>query len=115
MNVGIFEPEPGIDVRSDLVVGFDDVLYVCVDKVVERVDVLFDETFDLEESGQQEPFVLSDCLSRYALGSDVERAYLDVFNWICDTQPAPVCAVQMLPFLVLGHHLIIAGNKLVTA
>ena len=58
MNVGVFEPESGIDVRSDLVIGFDDVLDVGIDKVVERVDVLFDETFDFEESRQQEPFIL---------------------------------------------------------
>lgn len=49
MNVGVFEPESGIDIRSDFVVGFDDVLDVSIDKVVERVDVLFDETFHFEE------------------------------------------------------------------
>lgn len=58
MNVGVFEPEPGIDIRRDLVVGFDDVLDVGIDKVVERLNVLFDKTFDLEESWQQEPFIL---------------------------------------------------------
>lgn len=62
MNVGVFEPKSGIDVRSDLVVGFNDVLDVGIDKVVERVDVLFDEAFDFEESRQQKPFVLVDRL-----------------------------------------------------
>lgn len=58
MNVGVFEPESGIDVRSNFAVGFDDVFDVGINKVVERVDVLFDETFHSEESRQQEPFIL---------------------------------------------------------
>lgn len=50
LNVGVFEPESGIDVRSDFVVSFDDVLDVGINKVVERINVLFDETLHFEES-----------------------------------------------------------------
>jgi len=35
-----------------LPVGLDDLLEVDLDKVVERIDMLFDEPFDLEESWQ---------------------------------------------------------------
>lgn len=64
VDVCVLEPESGIDVRSDLVVGLDNVLDVGIDKVVERVDVLFDEAFYFEESRQQEPFVLLDGRSK---------------------------------------------------
>jgi len=29
-----------------------------VDKIIKRIDVLFDESFDFEERGKEEPFVL---------------------------------------------------------
>lgn len=64
VNVGILEPESGIDVRRDLVVRLDDILDVGINKVVERVNVLFDEPLDFKEGGQQEPLVLSDGRSR---------------------------------------------------
>lgn len=49
MNVGVLEPEPGIDVRSDFAVGFDDILDVRVDEVIERIYMLLDETFYFEK------------------------------------------------------------------
>lgn len=51
VNVGVFEPKARIDIRGDLVVGSDDVLDVHIDEIVERVDVLLDQTFDSEEGG----------------------------------------------------------------
>ena len=62
VDVRVFEPEPRVDVRGHFGVGFDDVLDVGVDEVVEGVDVLFDEAFDFEEGGEEEPFVLGRAL-----------------------------------------------------
>lgn len=59
VDVGVLEPEAGVDVGGDLVVGLDDVLDVDVDEMVERVDVLLDEALDLEKGGEEEPFVLA--------------------------------------------------------
>jgi hypothetical protein len=47
MNVGILQPEPGIYVRGDFVIRFQDVLDVDIDKVIEGIDVLFDKALDL--------------------------------------------------------------------
>jgi hypothetical protein len=58
LDIGVLEPEAGINVRCDLVVGLQDVLDIDVDEVVEGVDVLLDEALHFEESGEQEPFVL---------------------------------------------------------
>lgn len=46
IDVGIFEPESRIDIGSDFVVSFHDVFNINIDEVVERVSMLFDETFD---------------------------------------------------------------------
>jgi hypothetical protein len=46
MNVGVLQPESGIYVRRDFVICFQDVLDVHIDKIIEGVDVLFDETLD---------------------------------------------------------------------
>lgn len=51
-DVEVFEKEVGIDVGGDSGVGAEDGLEVDVDEVVERVDVLLDESFDGEESGK---------------------------------------------------------------
>lgn len=54
---------PDEDVRIDFAmycrVGSDNVLEIGIDKVVERVSMLLDQAFDLEEGGQEIPFVLS--------------------------------------------------------
>lgn len=57
-DVEVFEEEVRIDVGGDSGVGTEDGLKFDVDKVVERVDMLLDESFDGEESGQQIPFIL---------------------------------------------------------
>ena len=51
-DIGVFEPEARIDVRSDFVVGPEDVFDIDIDEVVERVDMLFHKPFHLEERGQ---------------------------------------------------------------
>jgi hypothetical protein len=45
--VGVLQPEPGVYIRRDFVIGSQDVLDVHIDKVIERVNVLFDQTLDL--------------------------------------------------------------------
>ena len=57
-NIGVFEPETGIDIGGDLVVSLEDIFDVNVDEVIERVDVLLDESLDLEKGREQQPFVL---------------------------------------------------------
>ena len=58
LYIRVLEPEARIDVGRDLGVCLEDVFDVDVNEVVEGVDMLLDETFDLEKRGEQEPFVL---------------------------------------------------------
>jgi len=53
MNVGILQPEAGIDVRRDFVICFQDVLDVHIDKVIEGVNVLLDKAFDFQKGWEQ--------------------------------------------------------------
>jgi len=57
-DVGVFEPETGVDIRGDFVVGLEDVSDIDIDEVVEGVNVLFHEAFHLEKGRQQQPFIL---------------------------------------------------------
>ena len=50
--IRVLEPETRVDIRSNLVVRFDDIFYIGFDEIIERIDVLLDETFDFQESGQ---------------------------------------------------------------
>ena len=47
-----------IDIAEDLAVGLDNLLDLHIDEEIERVDMLFDETFDLEEGGEEIPLIL---------------------------------------------------------
>jgi hypothetical protein len=47
MYVGVLQPEPWVYIRCDLVICFQNVLDVHIDKVIEGVDMLFDQTLDL--------------------------------------------------------------------
>jgi hypothetical protein len=47
VNVGVLQPEPGIYVRRNFVICFQDVLDVHIYKVIEGVNMLFDQTLDL--------------------------------------------------------------------
>ena len=49
LDIGVFKPEFWINVRSDLVVGFYDILYIDVHKIIERIEVLLYESLDLEK------------------------------------------------------------------
>ena len=53
MNVGVLQPEPGIYVRRDFVICLQDVLDVHIHKVIERVNMLLDQAFNLQESRKQ--------------------------------------------------------------
>ena len=52
MDVGILQPESGIHVRRDLVIRFQDVLDIHIDKVIEGIDMLFDKTLDFKKGRQ---------------------------------------------------------------
>lgn len=56
-NVGILEKEFWVKVAAHEAVGLDDLFELDIDKVVVRVDVLLDQTLDLEEGWQQIPFI----------------------------------------------------------
>lgn len=58
VDIDVLEKETRVDIRGDFIVRFDDVFYVNIDEVVERVDMLLDKTFDLQKCRQKEPFVL---------------------------------------------------------
>ncbi len=53
IDVGELEPEARVDVGSNFIVCLDDILDVNIDKVIEGIDMLLDETFDFEKGGQQ--------------------------------------------------------------
>jgi len=48
-------------IRLDTLVGLNDLFQVHVDEVVEGVDVLLDQTLNLQECRQQLPFILQYC------------------------------------------------------
>ena len=58
VDVGVSEVEAWVDIAEDLTVGLDDLLELNLNKVVERIDMLFNEPFDLEKSWQKIPFIL---------------------------------------------------------
>jgi len=55
---GILQEERWVDVAQNPLVGFDDFLQLHPDEEIERVDVLFDQPFDLEECREKGPFIL---------------------------------------------------------
>jgi len=54
----ILKKEGWVDVAQNPLVGFDNLLQLHLDEEIERVDVLFDQPFDLEKCGKKSPFVL---------------------------------------------------------
>lgn len=58
INVSVFEPESRVNIRSNFVVGFDDILDVQINEVVERVDMLLNESLYFQKCREQQPFVL---------------------------------------------------------
>lgn len=54
----LLEVKVWVHIRSYFLVGLDNFAEIHIDKVVERVNVLFDKTLDFQEGGQQLPFVL---------------------------------------------------------
>ena len=56
-DVGEMQVEIGADIAQDGSIRFDDLLQLDFQQVVERIDMLLDETFNLEKSRQKIPFV----------------------------------------------------------
>lgn len=54
----LLEIEMRVYVRLDTLVGLDDLFQVHVDEVVEGVDMLLNQTLDLQECRQKLPFIL---------------------------------------------------------
>jgi hypothetical protein len=61
-DVGIFDEEFRVSVGDDQTIGLEDLFDIRLNKVVERVEMLLDETLNLEESRQELPFVLANQL-----------------------------------------------------
>ena len=59
MHIRIAQPKLGVGFRTELAVGggLDDVLDFSIDEVIEGVDVLPHEPAELEEVGEELPFV----------------------------------------------------------
>lgn len=55
------------DITLDQLVRFQNRLDILFDKEIERVEMLFDETFDFEKGGQEFPFVLRPSVSKMYL------------------------------------------------
>ena len=53
VNVGVLEPETRINVRGNLVVGFDNIFDIYINKIIERVDVLLDKSLYFEKCGKK--------------------------------------------------------------
>ena len=58
MNIQILDVESRIRETDDFVICFDNFLDVHFDEVVERINVLFDQTLGFEKSRDKLPFVL---------------------------------------------------------
>lgn len=58
MNIQILYVESRVWKTDDFVICFDNLFDVHFDEVVERINVLFDQTFSFEKSRDQLPFVL---------------------------------------------------------
>jgi len=58
-DVSISDKHVRVNVTVDCGIGAKDCLELGIDKEVVRVDVLFHQTLDLEESRQKVPFVLA--------------------------------------------------------
>jgi hypothetical protein len=58
-NVGKFDVLARVCIAHDKGVGLDDFLQLDIGEVVERVDVLFDQALDTQESWKQIPLVAS--------------------------------------------------------
>ena len=52
-NVGILEPKAGVDIRCNFAISFEDVLDVDIDEIIEGLDVLFDQPFNLEKCREE--------------------------------------------------------------
>ena len=57
-NVEILQVERWVSITVDLLICLHDLLYLEIDEVVERVDVLLHKTFDFQKGGKEFPFVL---------------------------------------------------------
>jgi len=47
----VFEPEAWVDIRGDFVISSENIEEIDIDKVVIRVDMLFDETLYFKKGG----------------------------------------------------------------
>lgn len=59
----IYDLEAGVYIGDDLVISLHNVVDIDVHEVVERINVLLDETFDFQERRKQQPFILKSKLS----------------------------------------------------
>lgn len=65
VDICVSEVEVGRHITKDFLVRLDNLLKLDFHEKVERINVLFDQSFDFEESGQEVPFVLL-CISTNA-------------------------------------------------
>ena len=70
IDVGICEVELGIDIAQDSLVRLHNLLEFDFHEEIERIDVLFDQALDPQESWKEIPFVLQGCHYDYSLAFD---------------------------------------------
>jgi hypothetical protein len=100
VNVGVLEPETRVNVGGDFVVRLDNVFDIGIDKVVEGVDVLFHQPFDLEKGWEKEPFVLEKVrLFRFGWYGCIST-YLDRLDRVGQPQALPDGLIEEVPFTI---------------
>ena len=100
LDIEIFQPKSWIDVGCDFVIGFNDILDVDVDEVVEGINVLLNQPFHFEKCGKQQPFILPRIKSEeYTTGTDSKLTYLYILDRVCQANTTPI-PIKSLPFML---------------
>lgn len=99
VNIKVFDIEVGINIRSYQRFGLDDFLQLDVYEMIERVDMLLDKTFVLEESWEEIPLVLGSvyrCLDVLLVVKWLENSIETITTWMT------MSLLLLLPVLGLG-------------
>lgn len=83
MGVYRLDEKRWVAVASDPAIRLHDILYLVVNKIVERVDVLLDQALDFQECREEIPFVLN--LVRNVAYNSKQAAYLCGIYGVCQT------------------------------
>lgn len=85
IDVGVVKVEPRLDIAQDRSIGLDNFSELDFDKIIERVDMLLDQSLDFEKRWQEIPFVLQLFLTtgRYQDTTSRSMSYLGRIDGFC--------------------------------